>query len=572
MLVRRRAIALEIIAAVAFGTAIAAALADGLRFDVWGLSLSVRSLSRPLTLGAFVLLVRLWAPRLGAPEDLGSRADAAARVGIGALIVGSALGWIANFSPTIGGADSYGYVSAAHRLLAGELIEREPLASILPFPNAISAVCPLGYVASPTVADACAPAYPLGLPALMALATLVGGDNGPFVIIWLLAAVLVAAAYAVARWWYGDPIAALSAAALVAMHPLVFAYSIQPMSDVPAAACYVLAIALLWAQPSRMRLAAAAGVAAGIALLIRPALAPALAVLPIIPILRGGRRAWPQAVSVVLPMGCAFVLQALTQLYLYGDASASGYGGIAALFSLERLVTNTRSYGYWAIASMGVPVIGAALVGLAVSNRHVRVTIVAVTAAIAAPYLLYRTYDHWETLRFFLSALVLLMIAAGAGLLFVTRRIGGTRGGSLIALVLLAAIGWTWHTWLLTHGVFAMPGHEARHRHAAELVSRATPPDAVVLALQHSGSLRYYARRDTINWDRIPPGQLRPAVTALQRAGRRVFVMTDSDEERLQFQQLHGRIMEDEQWLPAGQRRDVQLYEAPNRTNDGSGR
>jgi hypothetical protein len=104
---------------------------------------------------------------------------------------------------------------------------------------------------------------------------------------------------------------------------------------------------------------------------------------------------------------------------------------------------------------------------------------------------------------------------------------------------------------------------EARHRLAGELVVQATPDNAVVLALQHSGSLRYYAHRQTVNWDQIPSGDFDASVRALRSRGLPVFVLIDSAEERAIFDARHGGVLEKERWLPSGQRRNIQLFEAP---------
>src|SRR4029079_18034622 len=124
-------------------------------------------------------------------------------------------------------------------------------------------------------------AYPLGLPGLMAILRAAIGPIGPFVVAPLMAIVLSAAAFATARTWYGDLETALLSCALVAANPLVFTYAIQPMSDVPAAAASLMAV------PGLTRMTPwplAAGVAGSVALLTRPALAPFVVSLAIIPV------------------------------------------------------------------------------------------------------------------------------------------------------------------------------------------------------------------------------------------------------------------------------------------------
>jgi hypothetical protein len=549
--------ALELSAGVLFGAGLAALAAGPLRLDVGDASLSVRTVSRPLVAAAAIFLARALA--VPAAERRLVSAHASARVALLAITVAAVLGWIAYRSPTVGGADSYGYVSAAQRIARGSLIEPEPIASMLPFEDAIRAAVPLGYVPSPRAPDASAPAYPLGLPLIMAAAATIGGQDAPFAVAPLMGLILLGAAWLVARAWYADPFVALLGVALLAAHPLVFTYAIQPMSDVPAAACLTLAVAALARERFLL-----AGAGAGAALLIRPALAPAAAVFVLIPFITRGREGWRASLVAAGPIVCAAAAHALLQNYLYGSVLASGYGSVGGLFGLDRIAVNLRSYTYWAPLSIGLPLLGAAAVGLIVSPRAPRAVVMLMSAAVLVPHLPYRTYDHWETLRFLLPALVLLTITAGSGLAAIARRVAGSRTGPVVAAAVAMAIAWSWIGWLQSQGVFTMPEHERRHRLAAEMAARSTPAGAVILALQHTGSLRYYAGRDTVNWDQMPQGSLRATVRALQEHGRPVYVMTDSDEERVRFRERHGPVLEEDGWLPAGQRRNVQLYEAPH--------
>ena len=233
------------------------------------------------------------------------------------------------------------------------------------------------------------------------------------------------------------------------------------------------------------------------------------------------------------------------------------------LFATTTLMTNLRSYLYWGFLAFGPVWMGGLAAGLAASSRLPRVTVTLLGISVAGPYLFYRPYDHWETLRFLLPALVGATIAASFGLLYVCRRVAGHSGGALIAALLATSVAFSWVSWLSANNVFNMHEHEARHRIVGERVARVTPPNAVVLALQHSGSVRYYAGRETLNWNDIPSGQLTASVRALQQRGLPVFLLIDSEEERAIFHARHGPVMEDEGWLPGGQYRNVQLFEAP---------
>jgi hypothetical protein len=551
---------LESVSAVLAGAALAAAYAGPLRFEIFGQALSIRTLSRP-AIAAFILLAARLA-LVDARLPLAAAAGALARVTSGALIAAGVIGWVTYRSQSCGGADSYGYVSAAERLLAGDLVHVEPLANVLPFANGIRAACPLGYVPSARVANASVPAYPLGLPGVMAVAIAFFGRAGPFLVSTLLGIVLLGASSATAFGWYRDRQSALLAPALLSVHPLVFTYAIQPMSDVPAAGALMVAVAALSREPTRPLIA---GAAAALTLLIRPALAPAALALAIVPWSTERRRAPNATLRYVAPVAAAIALLAWTQWHLHGGVLSSGYGEVAGLFSANTVIINARSYSYWGFLMLGPVWIAAFAIGFVVSGRLPRLVLVTLTLAVVVPYLFYRPYDHWETLRFLLPVLVVATIVAAHGLLHVARRVAGQAGGALLASVAVVALAFGWMSWLSRHDVFAMPAHEARHRIVGELVGQTTPQGAVILALQHSGSVRYYAGRQTLNWERIPTGSFASAVNALRDRRLPVFLLLDSHDERVMFEAQHGTVVRDDGWLPAWQRRSVQLFEAPQR-------
>ena len=68
-------------------------------------------------------------------------------------------------------------------------------------------------------------------------------------------------------------------------------------------------------------------------------------------------------------------------------------------------------------------------------------------------------------------------------------------------------------------GIFRQALYEQRHVRAAAEVASRTPERAVVLSVQHSGSVRYYANRITLRYDWLPPDQLDTAVRDLTAKG-----------------------------------------------------
>ena len=189
----------------------------------------------------------------------------------------------------------------------------------------------------------------------------------------------------------------------------------------------------------------------------------------------------------------------------------------------------------------------------------------AASVAAVIPYAIYRPYDHWETLRFILPLLVVSTLVAIVGLFKGARRSAGPLAGPWLAIACTLVFVALWVRWLDRHQVLTLERAEERFGQAGELVVRATPGHAVILASLHSGSLRYYAKRQTLDWAKIPQGQFERTVIALEAAGMPVFLMLDGEEEETAFERRHGRVIDDRAWLPAGQRRDIRLYEAPAR-------
>src|ERR1043166_4874816 len=252
-----------------------------------------------------------------------------------------------------GGSDSYCYAHQAERwadVLArpwsAHLQVAEPLAREAPWPDADETFAPTGHIASRTLPGAIVPICPAGLSILMAPLLMIGGRQAIFLLIPLFGALLVVATY-LAGSRFGGRIG-VAAAALVACNPIVLYQVVQPMSDVPAAAMWMLAIA--WATGAKPRDALLAGLVASVAILIRPNLVVLGFVIGAFLLCRP-ERSWQQrargAVTYALACvpGCLAV--ALIQQSLYGSAFASGYGGFETLFATEHIGPNTQRYLAW---------------------------------------------------------------------------------------------------------------------------------------------------------------------------------------------------------------------------------
>src|SRR5262245_17836584 len=205
---------------------------------------------------------------IGAP---GRRASRVALVAAALLLVFS-LAWS---SRAAGGSDSSCYVLQAEAFARGHATLANPVAAVLPgAPNAVFA--PIGFLPSAREYGAAVPICAPGLSLAMAAAYLVH-PSAVFLVVPLTGALLVWLTYLYGRR-LDDEVTGACAAVLVACSPIVLYQSVQPMSDVPAAAAWLASLVLV----SRGDRAGAigGGMYAAIAILIRPNLA--LLVLPLL--------------------------------------------------------------------------------------------------------------------------------------------------------------------------------------------------------------------------------------------------------------------------------------------------
>ena len=156
-----------------------------------------------------------------------------------------------------GGSDSFCYAHQAERWASGRLQVVEPLALEAPWPEPPLAFAPAGHVPSPTVHGALVPICPAGLSLAMAPFRWLGGRDAIFLVVPLFGALLIGATF-VAGARYGARVG-LAAAAIVACSPVFLYQLVQPMSDVPAAALWMAAVAAATGTKARAPLVAGGG-------------------------------------------------------------------------------------------------------------------------------------------------------------------------------------------------------------------------------------------------------------------------------------------------------------------------
>jgi hypothetical protein len=426
-----------------------------------------------------------------------------------------------------GGSDSYCYVHQAERWARGRLLEPDALALDAPWPEAPLTFAPAGHVPSPTVRGAIVPICPSGLSLLMAPALAVGGRTAMFAVVPLCGILLVVATWLLGRRVDGG--VALAAAAITAASPIVLYQVIQPMSDVPAAACWVLALALVTrAQPAGL----AAGIAGGIGILIRPNLVPLGFVIGLSLLLRpdapwAGRLRDSVRYAIGCAAGCLAVLA--LQQYFYGSPFSSGYGAAGGLFSLARVVSNASRYGSWLVEAHG-PLLLLAVVSLFVLRRSFAVVGLVFVLVNVAIYLPYLTFDDWSYVRFLLPSVpVLAVLAAGAVSRLVAHR-GDRAVPVALAAMVLILVGVQLQV-ARTRQVFRLAELESVFERTGRAAGARLPPNALVITSRFSGAVRFYASRPSVVWDVLDPAWLDRSLAFAREKGLEPYLLLDSGEE-----------------------------------------
>ena len=501
------------------------------------------------------------------------------------------------------GADAYGYVSQADLWLHGNLHIDQSFAAKAPWPLARWTFTPLGYRPEPD-GPRIVPSYSPGLPMLMAAAQAIAGTCAMFWIVPLAGGVLVLATYGIARR-IGRPWPGVAAAWLVATSPTMLFMLMAPMSDVPAAAAW--AVAVMFALSEAPLAAAASGLSAAMAILIRPNLVPLAAIIGLWIAWRDSRdlRSWRSlrfSVFAVTASTGAIAVAAINAR-LYGSPLASGYGDLSDAYSWSYLAPNLKQYGAW-LVSTETPVMLAGLACLFVpmsalwptrESRRTLWLLAGVAAAVWVSYLIYVPWDAWWYLRFLLPAWPMMAIGA-ASLIAALNGVGRRRtqrppspqslqnpqernifaGFAAFAfnVVPVAVVGAVIAVGVFNVrravrlDVFKQASGEAKYVETANAIESITPPDAVIISGQFSGSLRYYAGRLTLRWDWLDPEWLDRAVEWLTARGHHVYILLEAPEVdpfRARFGRADaiGRL----DWVPlvTFRGRSIQLHDAEHR-------
>jgi hypothetical protein len=333
----------------------------------------------------------------------------------------------------------------------------------------------------------------------------------------------------------GAPGIALWGACLVATSPVFLYQLMNAMSDVPVTAAWTLALVLAMA-----RRPVSAGLAMSAAIAIRPNLVPLAGLLIAWTVLQewrsdGVRAAVSAGWRASLGAAVSVAGIALLNAHVYESALTSGYGTPSDLYALAYAPANARQFATW-IAEVETPVVvlGALFFvapGLFPSSpvRLLRVLLAGWIATVLGSYLFYQPFDVWWYLRFLLPMWPAMMLLTAAAIEAISRR--WLRPVYPFAIAGMAGfLAWHGLKTAVDRSVFDLGRSERRYVDVARFVAGHTDPDAVILSVQHSGSLRLYADRLTLRYDALDPLWLDRTVDYLQSIGRRPYYVLDGGE------------------------------------------
>ena len=423
----------------------------------------------------------------------------------------------------VGGSDSSCYALMAKAFSEGHVQPVSALADA-PWPDVSLTLAPGGFIPSASHAGAASPICAPGMSVLMApLAALFGVDA----IFWLTpiaAALLVLFAFVIGRQLAGA-MAGVTAAILTATSPIVLYQAVQPMNDILTAALWLGAIALA-------RHSVLSGVFLGLAILVRPNLAPLALVLALIPLIQFGltRQAWRSLLGMIGGSLPPVVALLWLNHALYGSIVGSGYGAASDLFSTHNVNPNLTNYGRALWQTHHVVLAVGALAPLVFDGikRRGATLLLAFAFVEIAIYLFYQPFPEWWYLRFLIPAIVVLLILASAATVQLLSR--NRMGGVIpIAAVVLGVLGARSAADLQA---FDLQRMEGRYRDSAEVVHNRLPANAVLITVWQSGSIRFHAGREIVMWDSLDPAWLDRALTWLRSKGYQPYLLFERREEQ----------------------------------------
>jgi hypothetical protein len=337
------------------------------------------------------------------------------------------------------------------------------------------------------------------------------------------------------------------------------------MSDVPAAALWMIAVAA--ATGTSRRASMVAGLATSAAIAVRPNLVPLGMVLGLFLLLRP-ERTWSHRLRTAAiyaafsAPGCLLV--ALTQQAFFGSPLSSGYGSLSLLFDTGHVLPNLERYLGWLWSAHAAAVALALLAPWLLPGglTTLYLSMFLVNLALYVPYVV---FEDWSFLRFLLPTIPLALILVVAVSDAILRRVRAPVANWVLAagVVVLAVL---FVREARDRQTFVLQQMEARFERAGIFVGRRLPSNAVVITSWQSGSVRFYSGRKTLVWDGLDPAWLDRAMVYLRAQGLEPYLLFERREEADFRQRFAGSPIATLDWPPMAEvASQVRIYRPDDR-------
>jgi hypothetical protein len=276
------------------------------------------------------------------------------------------------------------------------------------------------------------------------------------------------------------------------------------------------------------------GALTGLALLVRPNLAPVAAIVAVWVLVVSRSLAATIRFSAAAAPG-AMVMAALNWI-LYGSPFRVGYGSASDLFSASHVTTNVMQYGRAALETLTpLPLLALAAPFIVAREQRRQVWLsLGIASVTIGIYLLYRPFDEWWYLRFLLPAVVAAIALSSVAVALLARR-------SLVIGLVAVALAMFGVRVAVARQATDLQRIEGRFRHSGHAVRDRLPQNALLFTVWQSGTVRYHAQREVILWDALDPGAFDAVVAWSREEGYEPFLLLERWEEPAFRERFSGR-------------------------------
>ena len=412
-------------------------------------------------------------------------------------------------TPVAGGSDSSGYMNFAQSIAKGELTIEMRVPESISFDQFEPMVfTPLGYRFEEEK-GALSPAYPIGLPLLLAPAYL--SEDVEHFTKWIL--ILLCGLTLIGIWMIAKNLGLEPEY----RHLAVFAFAVSPiyimsaspvMSDGPSTCLSVWIMYVCTRSGFTRRECIVLGFLFGLAVLIR--IPNLLLIVPIVFAAALKRPPWRRYIDFGLGGLPAFVVWTTTNQTMYGNPIASSYGNLGSLFSIQNVLPTWQFYASNLQLNLGLG--GTSLLaisGALLLTNRLRGQLLFLLAWSLPTLIFYSFYFHtrsyWWYLRFVLPVLPAASIALALALQWFASRLTSLSWRRFFAnyapvgLVIAAALNSVHLAPKLLH--FRVGPSSAVLTKIAHDTKESYPNPFAIVCMQHSGELTYYTDLPIIRWD-----------------------------------------------------------------------